>query len=79
MKSFRNMFSSFRRMFDDLEKDFEQMDSEFEQLDRESAAVETPQPGETVTSRREEVRPDGTRVVTTITKSARATITKDRR
>ena len=72
---FRNMFSSFRRMFDELEKQADQLDAEidasFADLERETGDVDAPKVGETITSRREEVRPDGTRVVTTITRSRR--------
>ena len=64
------MFGDTRRQINEM---FESFDASFEEFDRhvEEAERGSPPagPGETVTTRREEVRPDGTRIVTTITKS----------
>jgi hypothetical protein len=65
------MFSGMRKMFDDFEQTFDDFDEMFEELDREVAATEAPKSGETITTRREETRPDGTHVVTTVTRSRR--------
>jgi len=60
----KSTFAGIRQVFDDLEKHFD------EELVDDAAA---PAAGETVTTRREELRPDGTRIITTITKSTTVT------
>ena len=60
----KSAFASARQVLDDLEKHWEHVDEVVEE-----AEATPPVAGETVTTRREEVRPDGTRIVTTITKS----------
>lgn len=68
---FRGMFTDFRRMIDDFEAEFGDLDAAFEDLEDKGDAADPPKTGETVTTRREETRSDGTRVVTTITRSRR--------
>ncbi len=68
---FRGMFSRMRKTFDSFEQTFDDFDEMFADLDRESDATEAPKDGETITTRREETRPDGTHVVTTVTRSRR--------
>lgn len=65
--SIKSFFSGARRSLD-----------EAEQLATSAIDDEMPEagPGETVTTRREEVRPDGTRVVTTVTRT-RVVVTKE--
>lgn len=55
-RSTKDTFAQFDQMFDDFEESF---------IDIDLASAEAG-PGETVTTRREEIRPDGTRVVTTV-------------
>jgi hypothetical protein len=83
----KDMFSSSRRLMqqarehidemdeliDDFEKDFSAHDEAAKAPDRETAA---PAPGETVTTHREETRPDGTRIVTTVTETG-AVVTRE--
>ena len=66
MGRFRDAFSSFRQMFDDFEMSLGDLDAACEAAEHD---VAPPKSGETVTTRREEIRPDGTRVVTTVTRS----------
>jgi hypothetical protein len=67
------VFAGVRQVFDDLEKHFDNVDEEM------SDGAAPPAAGETVTTRREELRPDGTRIITTITKSVTiATSTRSR-
>lgn len=83
---FRNMFSDTRRqldeMFESFDESFAEFDRQFEEADRVAAEAERTTtaagPGETVTTRRKEVRPDGTRIVTTVTRS-HITVTKERK
>jgi len=81
---FKRVFGDARRhtaeAFDAVEKSFDDMARQFEELDRmvldaEREATWT-KPGETITTKREERRPDGTVVttVTTVTRSASVTI-----
>jgi hypothetical protein len=73
--SFRSAFAKFRQMFEEFDATFDTFDAAFDDLDREAEDLKREageaKPGETVTTRREEVRADGTRVVTTITRSRR--------
>lgn len=71
---FRGMFDDLRGMFDDFEEAFDDADAAFVASAREADQIDQtdpPKDGETVTTRREETRPDGTRVVTTVTRSRR--------
>jgi hypothetical protein len=68
---FSGMFGGMRKTFDSFEQTFDDFDKMFEELDREVDATEAPKAGETIRTRREETRPDGTHVVTTVTRSRR--------
>ena len=68
--SFRKMF---RDAFDRMDRDFEQLDVQVAEMNErvEAAEAAAPAPGdnETVTTKTEETRPDGTRIVTTVTRT----------
>lgn len=70
------MFDGLRSSLGQLEAAFESFDAVAETLVEEVVEVEPPADRETVTTRREERRPDGTHVVTTVTRSRRASVTK---
>ena len=78
--TFRRMFGDTRRqideMFESFEASFEEFDRHVEEAEREATPAG---PGETVTTRREEVRPDGTRIVTTVTRSHTVVTTTERK
>ena len=59
----KELFGGARRMIDEAEQ---HATAAVDAAEREAAS---PAPGATVTTRREEVRPDGTRVVTTVTRT----------
>lgn len=69
---------AFRNWFKDFERQFEQFDEHFAELDEQIAEAEAtaPVPGdnETVVTKTEEMRPDGTRVVTTVTRTRSKTV-----
>jgi hypothetical protein len=66
-------------LLDDFEKSFdEEATKAAEQASQERAQPAAAAPGETVTTHREEVYPDGTRIVTTVTETG-AVVTKETR
>lgn len=69
--SLKKVFADVRAQLDQVEKIVADIDFDFEHDVAEAVGADASPPadGETVTTRREETRPDGTRVVTTVTRT----------
>lgn len=65
----KTSFTYLRQTLDELEALAEDMDSVFDLQKQAMSEAEQPNAGETVTTRREETRPDGTRIITTVTRT----------
>lgn len=75
-----SMFDGFGDMFDELAKqsegfiDFDAVDAAEAETAKAANAEPAPEHGETVTTRREEIKPDGTKIITTVTRTKRVTV-----
>jgi hypothetical protein len=63
------MFDGIRRQFDDLEQVADEIDDQIAEAEATANAAPSPGVNETVVTKTEETRPDGTRIVTTITRT----------